>query len=63
MKDFSSVDLREGSDNEILNYLKDSFQKLEENKISFYIEEISCKLDTLLKWHLGTKDKPDFIYE
>ena len=29
----------------------------------FSIEQISCKLDTLYKWLLGTKDKPDFVYE
>ena len=41
LNDFSSIDLREGNEIEILNYLKDSFQELEEKKISFSIEAIN----------------------
>ena len=41
LNDFSSIDLREANENEILNYLKDSFQELEEKKISFSIEAIN----------------------
>ena len=41
LNDFSSIDLREANEIEILNYLKDSFQELEEKKISFSIEAIN----------------------
>ena len=41
LNDFSSIDLREANEIEILNYLKDSFQELEEKKIFFSIEAIN----------------------
>ena len=60
LNDFSSVDLREGSDNEILNYLKDSFQKLEENKISFSIEEIKNEFLDIQNQLIDMKNSEDY---
>ena len=41
--DYSLTNLREASEYEILNYLKESFQELEDQRISFSIEEINNK--------------------
>ena len=35
LNDFSSIDLREANEIEILNYLKDSFKELDWNELRF----------------------------